>query len=196
MIAGMMPIECWVEERMDRYRYGTNKKEERKYQLDKWQKKWEQEMGKAEWTKRLIPDIREWINRKDGEITFRLAQFIIGHGAFGKFRKRIGKTDSPICWDCGYVQDTAEHAVFICEKNEEKRRDVEKELGAPITPATIIKRMIENKANWNKVTGYVEEIIKDREEEERRREKQNWNWERGLACKIGDAASGPIEGIP
>ena len=32
----MMPIKCWVEERMDRYRYGMNKKEERKYQLDKW----------------------------------------------------------------------------------------------------------------------------------------------------------------
>ena len=172
VIAGMMPIECWVEERMDRYRYGTDKKEERKYQLDKWQKKWEQETGKAEWTKRLIPDVREWISRKDGEITFRLTQFITGHGAFGEFRKRIGKADSARCWDCGYERDTAEHAVFFCEKNEEKRRHVEKELGAPMTPGTIIKRMMENNTNWNKVTGYVEEIIKDREEEERRREKQ------------------------
>ena len=39
VIAGMMPTECWVEERIDRYRYGMDKKEERKYQLDKWQKK-------------------------------------------------------------------------------------------------------------------------------------------------------------
>ena len=52
---------------MDRYRYVMDNKEERKYQLDKWQKKWEQETGKAEWPKKLIPDVRE----------FRLTQYLV-----------------------------------------------------------------------------------------------------------------------
>ena len=82
-----------------------NKNEERKYQLAKWHKKWEQETGKAKWTKKLIPDVRKWVNRKDGEITFRLTQFLSGQEAFGKYKEKIGK---------------AEHAIFLCEKNEGK----------------------------------------------------------------------------
>mgnify|MGYP005986382971 CR=1 FL=1 len=113
VIAGMMAIECWGEERIDRFRYGMNKKEERKYQLDKWQKKWEQETGKAKWTKKLIPNVREWIIRKDGEITFRLTQFLSGHEAFGKYKERMGKV---------------EYAIFLCRRNEGKSRGVENEL--------------------------------------------------------------------
>ena len=62
-----------------------------KYQLDKWQKKWEQETGKAGWTKKLIHDVRECVNRKEEGITFRLTEFLSEHGAFGEYRERIGK---------------------------------------------------------------------------------------------------------
>ena len=91
-----------------------------KYQLDKWQKKWEQETGKAGWTKKLIPDIGEWVNRKEGETTFRLTQFLLGHGAFGKYRDRIGKAETAKCCGCGYEQDD-----ILLQKNEGKGREVE-----------------------------------------------------------------------
>ena len=87
VIAGMMPIECRVEERMHKYRYGMDKKEERRYQLDKWQKKWKQEMGKAGWTKKFIHDVRECVNKKGEEITFRLTQFLLGHGRLVNIEK-------------------------------------------------------------------------------------------------------------
>ena len=73
-----------------------------------------------------------------------------GYGAFGKYRERIGKVEKARCWGWGYEQDTAEHAIFFCEKNEGKRRDVEEELGEAMTPDTIIKKMMETTENWKK----------------------------------------------
>ena len=42
-------------------------------------------------------------------------------------------------------------------------------------PDSITQKMMETTENWKKVTRYVEEVIKDREEEERSKEKADQN---------------------
>ena len=44
-----------------------------------------------------------------------------------------------------------------------------------MAPDSITQKMMETTENWNKVTRYVEEVIKDREKEERSKEKADKN---------------------
>ncbi|CAI6369278.1 unnamed protein product [Macrosiphum euphorbiae] len=56
--------------------------------LDKWQERWSTgETGG--WTRRLIPDVRSWCNRRYGRTNFHLTQFLSGHGCFSQYLHRI-----------------------------------------------------------------------------------------------------------
>lgn len=81
--------------------------------MGEWQRRWN-ESDKGRWTFTLIPDIETWINRKGGELTFEVTQFLSGHGSFGSYLARIGK-GRPDCTQYG-VADTPEHTFFNCEK--------------------------------------------------------------------------------
>ncbi|XP_046869189.1 uncharacterized protein LOC124461774 [Drosophila willistoni] len=37
------------------------------------------------WTRRLLPDIRQWLNRKHGQTDFYLTQLLTGHGCFKSY---------------------------------------------------------------------------------------------------------------
>lgn len=40
----------------------------------------------------------EWLNRRNGGITFHMAQVLTGHGCFGEYLRRIGKEiTAPLC---------------------------------------------------------------------------------------------------
>uniref|UniRef100_A0A1B6H3Z2 Uncharacterized protein n=1 Tax=Cuerna arida TaxID=1464854 RepID=A0A1B6H3Z2_9HEMI len=64
--------------------------------FDQWQEEWAQDTGKAEWTKRLIPDLRLWVNRKHGECSYHLTQVLSGHGCFGAYKRRFAIADDTV----------------------------------------------------------------------------------------------------
>lgn len=67
------------------------------------------------WTHRLISDLRPWVGRKHGDVTFHLSQILTGHGCFIDNLFRFGNAVTKTCSLCGGPSDTAEHAVFECD---------------------------------------------------------------------------------
>lgn len=85
--------------------------------LAEWQRRWAAETSVAEWTRRLLPSVHKWIGRPAGApVSFRLAQFLSGHGAYGDYLCRFNILISAQCVHCSAPVDDAEHTVFWCRE--------------------------------------------------------------------------------
>ena len=165
VISSSVPIHLLCAERT--YGRGRNTPTEkfarREATLLKWQEEWEAETTKGQWTKRLIPDIRKWINRKHGSVGFHLSQFLSGHGCFGAYLKRMNLADSDECRQCGNV-DTAEHAILMCNRWSKDREEMEKQLDTTLTVDNVVPLMLKEERNWTMLEDLVKKIILGREE--------------------------------
>lgn len=117
LIAGMIPIDLLVKERIQIDKKGnTFKNEIRVSTINQWQKRWKYNG----WTKIFIGDIASWIKNNAGYTDFYLTQAFTGHGVFGSYLKKIKKQENNDCWFCGKLDDP-EHTLFQCEKFEDIR---------------------------------------------------------------------------
>nr|CAH7733305.1 unnamed protein product [Callosobruchus chinensis] len=83
--------------------------------LEKWQQLWDETTDVAQWTKRLIHSIREWVDCKHRTTCYFLTQALSRHGPFRTYRKRIGKIEDAKCLHCD-AEDTVEHTIFQCDR--------------------------------------------------------------------------------
>lgn len=102
-----------------------------------------------------------------------MTQFLTGHGSFGSFTKRIGKTQSDVCKLCG-VRDDPEHFYGFCQRWETKRKEIIDRLGYLPDVEELIPKMLESKEMWQVLFKFIAETmenkeIEDREEGERAR---------------------------
>jgi len=128
----MSPIELMAIEKQEIFDNGR-KEDARKKLLRDWQSQWDTTKN-GSWTRRLIPKVDPWHNRKFGEVNYRLTQALSGHGCFPYYLHRIGKLDSPTCWYCGHESDDAYHTIFICDAWHSRRNRMNVTLGQDITP--------------------------------------------------------------
>ncbi|CAH2233980.1 jg20059 [Pararge aegeria aegeria] len=164
VIAGLIPIERLALERTRRYRKDKNTpEEERKRTLIEWEAEW-RSRGKGAWTRELIPNLKEWMERKHGEVDRWLTQVLSGHGVFNTYLHTIGKAISDECPYCG-ENDTPQHAIFECRMFE-RERNMTLGKGSKLTPKNFIPRMLANKDEWEKVAKLVKLIMKTREDDE------------------------------
>lgn len=113
-----------------------------------WQAEWEK-FNEANWTRRLIPNVREWLQGKEKRtMDHHLAQLLTGHGVFNEYRARIGKTEHTACWDCEYEADNAEHVLLACPRWDEERTLLEEALGARIAVHDIMKLACKKAEAW------------------------------------------------
>lgn len=178
VIAGIIPAHLTVWERQERYRrqrgmLDRNKKDEeiRKILYQKWQSEWDT-ASTGRWTRRLIKSIEPWVGRRFGNVDFHLTQMLSGHGCFGHYLYRFKKLEDPSCVDCNSQCDDAEHAIFDCDRWWSKRRDLEVQMGAVVSPDTIVGLMLRSRDNWKAMKNFVTHVMSTREEEERRRQAQ------------------------
>ncbi|XP_072395020.1 uncharacterized protein [Diabrotica undecimpunctata] len=82
--------------------------------LTEWQAEWEAQTDKAQWTKKLIPNVIEWYKRKFKRVNFYFMQFLTGHGSFRSYTYQIRQTSDDNCVICN-VEDDAEHCIFRCK---------------------------------------------------------------------------------
>ncbi|XP_068149505.1 uncharacterized protein [Drosophila tropicalis] len=66
--------------------------------------------------------IRPWFERKHGQVTFHLTQFITGHGCFRSYLYRIGHEAEQYCLTCG---EGMLEAFFACRRFTSQRRVLE-----------------------------------------------------------------------
>jgi len=140
--------------------------------LDKW-KKYLQEKSKAGARTReaILPIWEQWINRRHGNMSFRVTQLFTGHGVFYAFLNRIGKENTDICPHCtSNERDTAEHTLIECEAWIEERRELLERINISIDELTLkslAKEMVTSKDNWSAVHRFAEKVILKKEKQER-----------------------------
>lgn len=151
VISSMMPIDLLVQLRT------RNTKEELEGCLVTWQERWAQ-TTKGIWTKTLIPEIKPWIQRKHGFLSFELTQFLSGHGKFGSYLKKFKIVDNDDCASCR-VTDTVEHTFFHCITFEPERRVLEASLGESFSVQNAVDQMLESQIKWDHIDKYVSGVI-------------------------------------
>uniref|UniRef100_A0A1B6HLL2 Reverse transcriptase domain-containing protein n=1 Tax=Homalodisca liturata TaxID=320908 RepID=A0A1B6HLL2_9HEMI len=163
VLAGTPPIHLLVKERTDSYLGERDRAELQERLRDAWQREWEVS-SKGSWTRRLIPDIRVWLQRTHGEVNFHVTQILSGHGCFRRYLERIGRSNSSICHYCR-EEDTAEHTFFFCKRWTEERANCWETTGQLI-PETLVSHMVQSEDMWNAVSKMAFSIIRKKMEDE------------------------------
>lgn len=166
VISGLIPIRLLAAERartqgVDREAQGAAAKAERERTLNEWQRDFD-ESSKGRWTRRLINDVKSWHNRGFGEVTYFSSQFLSGHGSFGDYLYRIGKSNDAACALCG-SPDSAEHAVFHCPSAARYREEMELGTGRILTVDNFIKIALESNVMWSHTMAVVHRFMQYRE---------------------------------
>lgn len=91
-----------------------------------------------------------------------------GHGSFGTYTERIGKTDG-WCRDCGGL-DTPEHALYLCERWSKERDRARQSLRTELNPQNTVRIMMESASNWRTVDELFTTILEERAKRERERD--------------------------
>lgn len=145
------------------------RKSEREMTLQGWQERWST-TTKGEWTRRFIPNLVRWTNRKHGELTYRLTQALTGHGAYNAYLHKMGILDSPACDHCEENEDTAVHTLFGCPRWWKEREGLEQRCGGNFEPGNVMECMLRSREEWDAIAGILTRIMKSKEEEEWRME--------------------------
>ncbi|KAL1446848.1 hypothetical protein WDU94_005434 [Cyamophila willieti] len=169
VISGTLPVELMAEERTSVYEARKTDVEIEVFKVElqenlmaKWQRKWDAERKKGQWTKVLISDIKSWVTRQHGDITYELCQFLTGHGNFGAYLYRMGISQDNKCRYC-QEEDTPQHMVFHCVRWITQRTRCWAELGtAQQTPNSIVGTMLTSVESWNVISKYITETFKEK----------------------------------
>ena len=170
VLAGVIPITELVEERCETFKKNkAAKKEERIKTLERWERTWRDSPG-GEWTKENITNLRKWVERKSGNLSYHLTQALTGHGCFGTYLQRI-KNKDPSCWYCGAI-DTPQHTIRECREWTPARSKVERDTGMSIT-MPLSEILLSSKKNWTLLEDYITNVMKSKENKELREDEQN-----------------------
>lgn len=70
-------------------------------------------------------------------------------------------------------RDTPEHTLFICQKWENYRNELNFAIGTAVSKENIISIMISEEDYWNKITEFIIKIMTKKENDERLRQLNN-----------------------
>lgn len=170
VLSSTVPIHLKAFEQMRVYQSELPKGEastrERTRTIEIWQEEWENSQ-KGAWTRRLIPNVRPWLNRNHGSLNYFTTQVFSGHGSFRSYTNKIGKTTDDLCAHCGEV-DTAEHTIFLCPRWEQVREECQAKTGEAIFVNNVVAIMLKSEENWTAISDMLTSIMSIKEEEGRR----------------------------
>lgn len=138
---------CVIAGRM--YEEGPSKDTD-KALMQAWQDRWTADTNHALWTKRLIPNITPWVERRHGELSYQLTQLLTGHGCFRAYLYRFKKAETDKCWYCGQLDD-AEHTFFICPRWAKQRASMAMTAREDLRPENIIAHITQSEAKWEEI---------------------------------------------
>lgn len=140
--------------------------------LDNWQEEWQSaQTSKGSWTRTLIPDLKKWVKRRHGNMTYFLAQVLSGHGKFQSYLKRMKKVDTDTCPYCrsGEVDDVV-HTIYKCEAFNHLRKRfklTDGQTGETHLTETV-EFMLESPEAWHEIATEAEAILRKKSELEKR----------------------------
>lgn len=174
VITGVIPIDLQVEERRATFdqRYDERRmtrQAARENSIAAWQRRWDLNVEKGQWTKRLIPTVDVWYGCKFRRLDYFLTQALTGHGSFRAYTHKIGKEADDTCVYCGH-HDTACHTIFECDRWVRIRTEAHTSLGHGFGPEDMVEIMVRSKNNWEVIHCMIRRIMKAKETEERVRQ--------------------------
>jgi hypothetical protein len=119
----------------------------------------------------ILPCFEDWMERREGRVTFRLTQILTGHGCFGEYLNRIGREETAQCHHCGSDRDSAQHTLEDCPAWESERRVLVAKIGQDLCPSAIVKAMLTDAEGWKAMTSFCEAVMRQKEAAERDRER-------------------------
>lgn len=120
----------------------------------------------------IRPCLQEWADRAQGEVTFRLAQVLTGHGCFGEYLCRIRREDTTQCHHCQEGRDSAQHTLAECQAWSVLRRDLCNEVGDDLSLPVLVQRMLGSERSWKAVVSFCETVMLQKEAAERVRRQE------------------------
>lgn len=124
-----------------------------------WQRRWDMST-KGRWTHRLIPVIREWINRRHGEFDHCLTQLLTGHGCFRAYQLRFRLDDASKYPTCTTEVEDAEHVFFACPRYQSERNELGRLFKQQPSPENVVTQMLLCQDMWDAVANFANCIIK------------------------------------
>lgn len=170
VLAGALPIDLLAKERKiiddRRIRDLEGKEAVREEIIDEWQSRWDGKQLKGQWTKKLIPDIREWLKCPHRHLDYFMTQVFSGHGRFSNYAMKMGKREDAMCRYCAAL-DSVKHTVFQCQKWDRERTEAEAKLNSRLTEDNIMGMILGSQREWTVVKNLVKTILERKEKDER-----------------------------
>lgn len=92
---------------------------------------------KAQWTRRLIPDLIRWWYFGPKTTSYHMAQVLTGHGCFQEYLFTKGRALAPTCVHCLEAIDNVEHTIFQCTYWDYARDPIKRTLGRGPLPEDV-----------------------------------------------------------
>lgn len=112
-----------------------------------------------------------------GNITFRLTQFLSGHGCFNKFLNRINRAPTSRCAHCtSNLDGDADHTLLSCRAWFWYRHELFNSLGivpGEIDPPNlnrILSASLQGEIQWSALLSFAEKVMSAKEQAERDRQ--------------------------
>jgi len=118
------------------------------------------------------PCLAAWVDRAQGEVSFRMTQILTGHGCFGKYLRQINREPTTACHHCPVLCDTAQHTLEFCLAWCEQRRALRAVAGQDLSLPVLISRMAGSEEVWRAVAAFCEEVVLQKETAERIRRQE------------------------
>lgn len=166
VIAGRMPVDLLAKEAAVLNVGNHDVKIVRDNAVIEWQRRWDA-ADEGRWTYRLIPNIKEWVERKHGQVTYHLMQFLSGHGCFRTYLYKYKHVDSPFCLHCTCKMEDAEHVLIECVRFDRIRSEMEALLLSSVTPNGVVRYMLESTEAWDRMNFLLAKIMVRLREDER-----------------------------
>lgn len=65
--------------------------------MDKWQERWVTNTDEGQWKKKLITDVRVWVQCDHRKLDYWLKQVLTRHGSFETYSKQMNISESDAC---------------------------------------------------------------------------------------------------
>jgi len=118
----------------------------------------------------ILLHIERWMTRSWGGLTFRITQLLTGHGCFGTFLLRIGKSEVATCVFCGLDDDSPDHTIADCPQWFDERCSLMGAIGPDLSLSNIIKEICSNRGSWLAFSKFAEDVMRQKEDAECARE--------------------------
>lgn len=150
VLTGMPPLELQARARQAKFKGEPTVKDS-----TMWQSRWQS--GESTWTRNLIPNIQQWLDRSHGELSGAITEVLSGHGHFGSFLKMTGKSSSDMCETC-HVRESLRHSLMHCPRYDKER--TEAGLQEECDPRKVVRKMLASQRDWDLVEALMYSIVK------------------------------------